>query len=137
MLPNKPDGPGQLRVLIVDDIADCADTLALLLELYNHATQVAMNGPAALQVAQAFSPDVVILDIGLPGMDGYQLARRMCELPAKKPLFLIAITGHCRETDRRHSAEAGIDLHLTKPADPEKLRIVLDRFKNLVYPVGV
>jgi len=113
---------------------DGAESMAFLLGLYNHVAAVAFNGSAALQIAPAFSPHVVILDVGLPGMDGYQLARQIRELPAKKRLFLIALTGHGRDSDRRLSADAGIDLHLLKPADPEQLRTVLDRFKDLVYP---
>jgi len=113
--------PRPLRVLVVEDHADTASTVERLLRLSGVEVWTAPDGAAALQTAAEFPPDVVLLDIGLPGMDGYEVARRLAvHCPNGKP-YLVAITGYGTEADRRRAAEAGIDLHLLKPADPEEL----------------
>jgi CheY-like chemotaxis protein len=124
-MPNTPSTG--LRVLIVDDNSDCAQSTAMLLRMYGHHPQVAANGQAALKAAQAaHRPDVVLVDIRMPGMDGWTLAKEIKEqCPYDQP-YLIAVTGMGREEDRQHSAESGIDLHLTKPVDPEQLRGLLE-----------
>jgi PAS domain S-box-containing protein len=109
--------PGR-RILIVDDNADAAETLALLLRLNGHDVQTALDGPAAVEAARAFQPDVALLDIGLPGMDGYEVARRLRREPGLKDVRLVAVTGYGREEDRLRSREAGFDHHLTKPVEP-------------------
>jgi CheY-like chemotaxis protein len=119
-----------LRVLVVEDQADTAATLALLLRMEGHEVQVAPDGPAAVGAVQTASPDVLLLDIGLPGMSGWEVARWVTEQPAEKSPLLVAITGYGREEDRRRSEEAGIDLHLVKPVDPEKLLGLLRRFRG-------
>jgi CheY-like chemotaxis protein len=128
------DGPG-LRVLVVEDDADLAAALAGWLGRLGHEARVAPDGPAALGAAEACPPDVILLDIGLPGMDGYHVARRVREeiVPAlpKAPL-VIAVTGRGNEDDRRQSEAAGIDLHLTKPVDTVQLLRVLRRFQDLI-----
>ena len=125
-----------LRVLVVEDDADTAGSLALLLRQDRHDVRLAADGPAALAAAQAARPDVVLLDLGLPGMDGWQVAEHLRERLARTPPFLIAVTGRGRKADRRRSGEAGIDLHLVKPADPDLLRRLLARFSRVVLPAS-
>jgi CheY-like chemotaxis protein len=117
-----------LRVLVVDDDADTAESMTLLLRIYGHAAEAVSNGPLALEKARAQPPDVVLLDIALPVMDGYEVARRLRQQPGGKRPLLIAVTGYGREEDRRRSAEAGIDFHFVKPADIEQLEGVLRKF---------
>jgi signal transduction histidine kinase len=111
-----------VRVLVVDDNVDAAAMLAELTELWGCETQVAHDGPAAIEAARAYQPEVVLLDIGLPGMDGYELARRLREQGGLKGALLVAVTGYGQEEDRRRSRAATLDDHLTKPVDPEALR---------------
>ncbi|MBX9583697.1 MAG: response regulator [Gemmataceae bacterium] len=113
------------RVLVVDDNADAADSLALLLELAGDTVRTAGSGPRALEVAGSFRPEVVLLDIGLPGMDGYEVARRLRGQPDGGRVLLVALTGYGRDDDRRRAAEAGFDHHLTKPADPAAVNHLL------------
>ena len=128
-IPNT--GPG-LRILLAEDGGDCAESMALLLRLYGHEVEVARDGPAAVAKAQAYQPDVLLLDIGLPGMDGYHVAKRLKENNAKKRPFIIAVTGFGMEADRRRSAESGIDVHWVKPVDPEQLQALLVRFHGII-----
>ena len=114
------------RVLIVDDHVDAAKTLDEVLRSLGHATRVAHDGPAALLVVEEFKPEVVLLDIGLPGMDGYEVARRLRARRNEQPLRIVAITGWGQQADRARSAEAGFDLHLVKPVDEGALQKVLE-----------
>jgi CheY-like chemotaxis protein len=118
-----PIGP---FVLVVDDCRDTADSLALLLKRWGFQAMVAYDGPSALAAALARPPVAVLLDIGLPGMDGYEVARRLRGLAQTAKALLIALTGYGQEEDVRRCHEAGFDLHLLKPCDPEELRRVLD-----------
>jgi PAS domain S-box-containing protein len=125
-----PDGPSargaaSRRVLVVDDNADAADTLALLLRLQGHDVRVAHDGPSALSQASAEPPDVALLDIGMPGMDGYELARRFRATAPLKGVLLVAVTGWGQEEDRRRTREAGFDYHLVKPVEARALEGVL------------
>jgi CheY-like chemotaxis protein len=124
-------GPSSgLHVLVVDDNADCAETTAMLLRTYGHSAEIAQNAASALEAIQRRRPHVVLLDISLPGMTGWELAKQIRQqFESTRPL-LIAVTGWARQEDRQHSAESGIDVHLAKPADPEELRGLLDRFKD-------
>jgi signal transduction histidine kinase/CheY-like chemotaxis protein len=120
--------PPSLRVLLVDDMADAADMLGLLLRMWGHEVHVAYAGPPALEAARTFRPDVVLLDIGLPdGMDGYELARRLCEGAGGKKPLLVAMTGYGQEADRQRAAAAGFDHHLVKPIHPDSLEELLAR----------
>lgn len=92
--------------------------------------QVAPDGPSALAAVPTFKPDVVLLDIGLPGMDGWEIVR---QLKTDKPLFIVAVTGYGQTKDLQRSKEAGIDLHVLKPADPKHLLGLLKRFEQLVH----
>ena len=114
------------RILVVDDNEDGAETLATLLGLYGHEVRIAHDGAAALAAADAYRPDVILLDIGLPGMDGYEVARRLRDRNEFRATRLIALTGWGQDTDRERSRSAGFDLHLVKPVDPGKLRELLD-----------
>jgi len=114
------------HVLIVDDNRDAASSLAILLELDGHRTIVAHDGPAALEAAEQHRPDVVLLDIGLPGMNGYEVGRHIRRQPWGRAITLIALTGWGQAEDRRRSHEAGFDAHLVKPVDPPALISLLD-----------
>jgi CheY-like chemotaxis protein len=105
------------RILIVDDNEDAANSLALILKLGGHETASVYSAVDALQRASAFRPDVVLLDIGLPGMDGYEVAQKMRELPGLRDVRLIAVTGYGRSDDRLRARDAGFDDHLTKPVE--------------------
>ena len=108
-------GGQAFRVLVVDDNADAAETLALLLEELGHTTQVVLESPKAVAAALAFRPDVVFLDIGMPHLDGFELARRLRAEPALDGVYMAALSGWDTEEDRAKSQDAGIDRHLTKP----------------------
>jgi CheY-like chemotaxis protein len=122
---NAPRPPGP-PVLVVDDCPYLADALALVLKWWGYRPAVAYDGPSALALASADPPAAVVLDIGLPGMDGCDFASRLRELPGMAKALLVALTGYWREEDVRLCREAGIDLHLLKPCDPDELRRVLD-----------
>ena len=115
------------RVLIVDDNEDTANSLALILELGGHETAAVYSAVDALTRAAAFRPDVVLLDIGLPGMDGYELAQKIRELPGLRDIRLIAVTGYGRSDDRMRARDAGFDDHLTKPVEYAVLERTLAR----------
>lgn len=113
------------RVLVVDDNLDGAESLATLLNIHGFAVRTAQDGPTALATADEFRPDVVLLDIGLPKLNGYEVAQRLRERPEFGNVRLIALTGWGQEADRNRSRAAGFDLHLVKPVDPvELIRIV-------------
>jgi PAS domain S-box-containing protein len=105
------------RVLIVDDNSEAAEMLAEVLSAVGHVTRIAHDGPAALSMLTEFSPDVALVDIGLPAMDGYELARRMRATPLGASARIYALTGYGQDSDRRRSREAGFDAHLVKPVD--------------------
>jgi CheY-like chemotaxis protein len=111
--------PVRRRVLVVDDNLDAADSLAKLLELHGQEVRVVNDGPAALEAIPTYRPEVVLLDIGLPGIDGYEVARRLRAQPATAQALLVALTGYGREEDRCRSRDAGFDNHLVKPVEPQ------------------
>jgi signal transduction histidine kinase len=113
------------RVLVVDDNRDAAATLARLLRLMGHQVETAHHGHLALEVAPRFGPDVVLLDIGLPGLDGFAVCRRLRQHPVTARARIIAVTGYTQEEDRRRSREAGFDAHLVKPVDLDALEGLL------------
>src|SRR5438552_2578228 len=121
-------GLWQMRVLVVEDQPEVARYMATLLRLAGHEVEVAADGMAAVEAAQARPPDVMLLDLGLPRLDGWQVAKRVQQQPGPKRPLLVAITGSEDDEARRRSEEAGIDLHLTKPVDPDKLQALLKRF---------
>jgi CheY-like chemotaxis protein len=112
-------------VLVVDDNKDSAESLAMLLAIKGHEVRTAHDGPAALDSVQAFRPEVVLLDIGLPGMDGFTVARRVRQQSDCEKVCLVALTGYGQEEDRRRTEEAGFDAHMVKPADLDALQALL------------
>lgn len=114
-----------LRVLIVDDLRDAADSMAVLLKLLGYEVRVAYDGPLAVEVAREFRPDAVLLDLGLPGLSGYEVAQRVRAVPGLEQTFLVALTGYGQEEDRRRTTQAGFDAHLLKPADLKTLQSLL------------
>jgi CheY-like chemotaxis protein len=124
----------RLRVLVVEDHEDTATSTALVLRLYGHDVQVASDGRMALQLMDAHAPDVVLLDLGLPKMDGWEVAKQIRSQATYKRPLLVAVSGYDREADRLRSREAGIDLHLVKPIDPDHLKDLLARFQTVVVP---
>ena len=121
----EPPRAVQRRVLVVDDNLDAADSLSDLLQVVGHSVEVAHDGPDALAKVRANPPEVVLCDIGLPGMDGYELARELRREAALGSALLIALSGYTQPEDRRRAREAGFDGHMAKPVDLEQLFQVL------------
>jgi PAS domain S-box-containing protein len=119
-----PPAAAQFRILVADDNRDAADSLQRILEVYGHDVRVAYDGAAALQLGEAFEPRVAVLDIGMPGRNGYDVARAMRSRQGGR-LTLVALTGWGQDGDRRRALEAGFDYHLTKPVDPDALNELL------------
>jgi CheY-like chemotaxis protein len=117
--------PRLRRVLVVDDNHDAADSLGMLLEFLGAEVKVVHDGYAALEAMKSFAPAVVLLDLGMPGMNGLEVARRMREDPATSAMTLVALTGWGQREDRRRTSEAGFDYHLVKPADLGTLQSIL------------
>lgn len=132
LAPQGTGGPKpKRRLLVVDDNRDAAESMSMLLEMWGHEVAFVFDGPSALEAAQQWQPEAVFLDIGLPGMDGYEVAERLRELPQARGAVLIAITGYGQEEDRLRSRRAGIDHHLIKPVAPDALRSLVDSLQQL------
>jgi CheY-like chemotaxis protein len=129
-----------LRVLVVDDNVDAAHAMAYVLKLGGHEVTIAHDGPGALAAATSKAPELVLLDIGLPGMDGYAVAGRM-RAAGLHDVAIVAVTGYGREDDLRRSTEAGFDHHLVKPVDAAMVRRIIAevvdrrRVRRLSIPV--
>jgi PAS domain S-box-containing protein len=121
---SRPTGPS-LRVLVVDDNVDTAESLAMLLKESGHDVRTVHDGPTALEAALNYRPDVVLLDIGLPGFDGYEVVKRMRQQPVLQNIVLVAMTGYGQEADRQLSLDAGFNDHLVKPVDFGKVEQIL------------
>lgn len=136
-LPLKPEArrspPAPRRILVVEDNPDAAATLRDFLELSGHEVELAASGTAGVQAAHRFHPEVVLCDIGLPGMSGFEVAAELRRDPETRSARLIAVTGYGREEDRRKSREAGFDLHLTKPVDPVRLRDLIQAAPEVLH----
>jgi CheY-like chemotaxis protein len=118
---------GRRRLLLVEDNPDIGETLRDLLELLGHRVDLASDGVRGVQMALALHPDAALVDIGLPGIDGYEVARRVRADPGGRDVLLVALTGYGRPEDRDRALEAGFDAHLVKPVDPDELsRLVGD-----------
>jgi CheY-like chemotaxis protein len=115
-------------VLVVDDNRDVAEGLAALLEFEGHDIRLAQDGASALREAAEFTPDVVFCDIGMPGMDGHQVAAKLRSDPRHQSTLLVAVTGWGNDEDKRLSVAAGFDMHFTKPISSEQVEFVLARF---------
>jgi CheY-like chemotaxis protein len=120
------DRSGGARILIVDDNRDSADSMAAILQVLGHEVRVAYDSGTALTLAGSFAPERALLDIGLPDMDGYELARQLKALPACTSLALFAVTGYGQEEDRRRAVAAGFDRYFTKPLDIAELAAAID-----------
>jgi signal transduction histidine kinase/ActR/RegA family two-component response regulator/PAS domain-containing protein len=129
-------GASALRILIVDDNPDAAQILAMFLESEGHCVAVEYHAEGALDNAQREAPDVFLLDIGLPGMDGYELAQRLRALPRTAHAILIALTGYGQAEDQERSKVAGFDYHFLKPADPAKLSALLVEISRRMLPAA-
>jgi CheY-like chemotaxis protein len=121
-----PAAARQLSIVVVDDNVDAAETLAMLLQLINHQVHIAYDGPSAIELVLRVKPDAVLLDIGLPGFDGYQVARELRKQSHLSSLVLIALSGYGQEEDRRRAREAGFNHHMIKPVNNDELFRVLD-----------
>lgn len=119
------------RVLIGDNCADTADSTAMLLRQWGHEVQIFTNGPSLLQAARTHPADVVLMDVVLRGLDGFEVARQLRQDTATHHLRLVAITGYGREGDRQRARKAGFDLHLVKPVEPEFLRQLLALHRSI------
>jgi len=120
------EGAANVRVLVVDDNVDAAESIAMLLRLEGHDVRSVHGAQDALEAAVVFRPHVVLLDIGLPGMDGYEVARRL-RSQSIHSMRLVAVTGYGQQSDRERAREAGFDQHLVKPVDPEALHSVIEQ----------
>jgi two-component system, sensor histidine kinase len=137
--PEEPERPAEelqptgrpLRVLVVEDIESVAEMLVLLLKLWGHDVRSVHDGPTALVAAKTYRPDVIFLDIGLPGMNGYEVARQLRQEASGKRPLIAALTGYGQEEDRRLSREAGFDHHMVKPIDPNALEAFLAAAESL------
>jgi PAS domain S-box-containing protein len=118
------------RILVIEDNVDAADSLRTMLELWGHTVAVALDGPAGLKAAREFRPEVVLCDIGLPGMDGCAVARAIRSDKSLNGPFLVSLSGYAQPTDVERATEAGFDRHLAKPANPEKLAAVLESLQK-------
>jgi two-component system CheB/CheR fusion protein len=123
--------PRSRHVLVVDDNVDAAEMIGTALQLKGHQVHIAHDGFAAIDAARHHRPDVILLDIGLPGRDGYEVARMLRAEPQFAKTKIVALTGYGQQEDQRRAKEAGMDQHLTKPVDPDVLDGVLD-----VLPAG-
>lgn len=132
LTPVNPAAPR--RVLVVDDNRDLAETLAMILRLWGHEVAVAYDGPQALEMARSRPPEIVFLDIGLPRLDGFEVARQMRADPNLCCARIVAITGYGRDEDRQRSRDVGIDVHLTKPVDPWQLQPILAGNEQIDQP---
>lgn len=134
--PRSPSGRLRpRRILVIDDNIDCAETLRELLELDGHAAVVAYDGPQALARGRESGPEIVLCDIGLPGQDGYQVAKAIRSDPGMRDAFLIAVTGHARAEDRQRAMDAGFDAHLPKPAPIDQIRRIV-ALAETAHPAG-
>lgn len=121
----RKDAPRR-RVLIADDNRDTAELMETLLSESGHDVRVAFDGPSAVRLSEEFTPDVVFLDMGLPGMDGYEVAQRVRSLPAGKSMQIVAVSGHVRDEDRARALQSGCNAHLAKPFDVAALSAFID-----------
>lgn len=118
------------RILVVDDNHDSALSLAMMLSIMGHETRTAHDGESAVETAESFLPEVVLLDIGLPKLNGYEVAQRIREHAWGASMFLIAVTGWGQEEDRQRSSEVGLNVHMVKPVEPAALERLLAELRR-------
>jgi CheY-like chemotaxis protein len=124
-VPALADGKRRFRILVVDDNHDSALSLAMLLSIMGHDTRTAHDGESAVAAAESFLPEVVLLDIGLPKLNGYEVAQRIRGSSWGTSMFLIAVTGWGQDEDRQRSSEVGLNVHMVKPVEPAALEKLL------------
>jgi two-component system, chemotaxis family, CheB/CheR fusion protein len=134
MFHNSSPCAAPLRILVVDDEPDMVSSTTMMLELWGHTAFGAGNGSQALQATCLHQPDVILLDLAMPGVSGFEVARRIREASLVKRPFLIALSGHTNVNYRRQAAEAGVDIAFAKPVDCKALKAVLERFGQLASP---
>src|SRR6186997_704018 len=122
--------PRRFRILVVDDNHDSALSLAMMLSIMGHETRTAHDGESAVETAESFLPEVVLLDIGLPKLNGYEVAQRIREHEWGTSMFLIAVTGWGQEEDRQRSTEVGLNVHMVKPVEPAALERLFAELRN-------
>jgi two-component system OmpR family response regulator len=127
-----PETSFSLRVLLVDDCSDMRASISTLLRVWGYEVCTAADGPAGLTAAEDFRPHVVLLDVGLPGMDGFEVARRLRDRPTEPPPSIVTLSGYGLEEDFQRSRIAGCDRHLVKPVDLLDLRLMLAQYAELV-----
>jgi CheY-like chemotaxis protein len=133
---NRGDRQPPVRVLVADDCPDTRDSLTVLLRLWGFCVAQAEDGLAALSLAAPFLPDVVLLDLAMPGLDGYEVARGLRRDPALSGVLLVAVSGYGRHEDRDRAVAAGFDHYLLKPLDPKLLRLLLEDCAVRLASVG-
>ncbi len=124
------------RVLVVDDYPDAAEISCTLISIMGHECRIALSGAQAIEVARSFQPDIAILDIGLPDLSGYEVARKLRVLMNGRPLYLAAMTGWGQHEDRTRAFAAGFDRHVLKPADAQKLREIVQSADEMLRTLG-
>jgi len=127
---------GSANVLIVEDEVDTRESLAMLLKMSGHSVCAAATGASALELAETSDPDIVLIDIGLPGMDGFELARQLRQKFGERRPLLVATTGYGTPDDRQRSADAGLDLHMLKPCDTNALLSLLNHWAQIRQYLG-
>jgi DNA-binding response OmpR family regulator len=118
------------RILVVDDNHDSALSLAMMLSIMGHETRTAHDGESAVETAETFLPEVILLDIGLPKLNGYEVAQRIREQAWGASMFLIAVTGWGQDEDRQRSSEVGLNVHMVKPVEPAALERLLAELRR-------
>lgn len=121
---------GGRRILVADDDQDSAESLAMLFQMMGHDVRSALNGLEAVDVAANFRPDLIVLDIGMPGLNGYEVCRRIRQQPWAQAVVIAALTGWTRDEDKDRSQEAGFDHYLVKPIDPQALTDLVGRISG-------
>ena len=126
-LPVTPSAaaPRRFKILVVDDNHDSALSMAMMLQIMGHETRTAHDGESAVSTAETFLPEVILLDIGLPKLNGYEVAQRIRETTWGQTMYLIAVTGWGQDEDRQRSSEVGLNLHMVKPVEPAALEKLL------------
>lgn len=130
VLPQRHPAGDSCHVLLIEDNEDNRQTLAAVLAIYGHRVSEARDGSEGLRLAASVKPDIAVIDIGLPGVDGYEVARRLRAVPVTSAIRLIAVTGYGQAEDRQRALDAGFDAHLVKPVEPARLLDTILRLRH-------
>jgi CheY-like chemotaxis protein len=129
-LPSAASGSSVLRILVVEDGKNAADILAMFFELEGHQVGVAYDGVQAVSLAESLKPHLILMDIGMPKMNGLEAARQIRARAGDRPPVIVALSGLDQDEDKRQCSEAGIDAHLAKPVAPDELRALIERYRG-------